>query len=245
MIELLDDVTSAIKGIKTILLNMYVGCKPEVFWTNVRIYLSGYTKDNGLPNGLGVTGTNLKFNFVGGSAAQSTLIQTFDIFLGVEHKSEHGRKFLLDQRTYMPQKHQNFLSDLASIYEKKTLKLIVTEYNDKVVLNHYNMAVDALMEFRSSHYKLVHNYVIKFIKNPDFNTNNIYEEKGSGGLPTEQLKEFIDDTDRTKLYSFWHHWKQLIWPDLFLFILLIVVSINFRTPESKYQDPWNNREYFI
>lgn len=244
MIELLDNVTSSIKGIRTILLTMYAECKPEVFWTNVRIYLGGYTKDNGLPNGLCVTGTDLKFNFVGGSAAQSTLIQSFDIFLGVEHESEHGKKFLLDQRAYMPQKHQNFLSDLASIYKGQSLKSMVIDYNDEVVLNHYNMAVDALMEFRSSHYKLVHNYVIKFIKNPDINTNNIYGEKGSGSLPTEQLKEFIEDTDRTKLYSFWQGWQQSIWPDIFLFILLIVFSIKFRAPENEYQDPWRNREYF-
>lgn len=100
-VELAKSCKETIKKITTILRTMYDECEPEKFWKHVRLYLSGYTADHGFPNGLKIKDTNglkikdtnISFNFGGGSAAQSSLIQLIDIILGVEHESEHGKNF--------------------------------------------------------------------------------------------------------------------------------------------------------
>lgn len=202
IVTLLNDVSHTIKELTNILNTMYDGCDPEIFWKNVRIFLGGYTESNGLPNGLYVRGSEIgPFKFVGGSAAQSTLIQALDIFLDVEHYSEHGKKFLFDQRSYMPAKHVNYLNDLHDVYKTRKLRNIVEEYDDEDVTSAYNDALEKLRLFRLAHFQLVHKYVIKFVTKLDpkvdiaTNTNG---KAGTGGLPTEQLKEFIVDTNVSK-----------------------------------------------
>lgn len=229
LLTILEKTTHSIKNITKIMKTMYDGCDPTIFWTNIRHYLGGFTKDNGLPNGLKVSGTNLVFKYVGGSAAQSTLIQTFDVFLGVPHESEHGTKFLLDQRAYMPQKHQNFLNELQIKYSNDYIKNLVLKFNDEELTSSYDKCIDSLKMFRQAHYNIVHKYIVKFIEkdtwyvtvcntlfgeysnitkyvksfvnkvNKKLNKNNIHGKNGSGGLPTEQLEDYIDDTDNTKI----------------------------------------------
>jgi hypothetical protein len=77
--------------IREIIEQMRVGCNPDVYWNCVRIFLGGYTSQNGLPEGVRIQDTDLpSIRFEGGSAAQSTLIQAFDVFLGVEHTRGDG-----------------------------------------------------------------------------------------------------------------------------------------------------------
>jgi hypothetical protein len=231
LVSLLSETTQTIKKITKIMKGMYDGCNPNVFWSNIRLYLGGYTKDNGLPDGLGVTGTDLRFNYGGGSAAQSTLIQAIDIVLGIPHDSEHGVKFLADQRKYMPKKHQQFLIDLEKKYSKLPIREVVMTINDPSLTSVYNDSVSALKNFRMAHYSIVHKYIVQFIEtkkwyvklcddmfgqnskvsknirelvkflNKSLNKNNLHGSNGSGGLPTEQLKDYINDTERNKIIT--------------------------------------------
>lgn len=218
MIALLKEIRTTVRQIHIVLIRMYSKCRPEVFWKCVRIYLGGYTKDNGLPDGLKVTGTNISFKFGGGSAAQSTLIQAIDIFFNID-QAKHGETFLKNQRDYMPFKHRQFLKDLAQIHSGDLIRNTVISYNDQEVTDEYNKAVDALKEFRRSHYNLVHNYIDKFVDKSKANVNamaeleknNVHGSKGSGGLPTEKLKDFIDETEDTKIgeqYVTQKQWRQ-------------------------------------
>lgn len=190
-IELAKSCKETIKKITTILRTMYDECEPEKFWKQVRLYLSGYTEDHGFPNGLKIKGTDISFNFGGGSAAQSSLIQLIDIILGVEHESEHGKKFLFEQRDYMPKSHRNFLKYVEDHFKTNSLKTIAMK-NLEVFLE-YNCAVKELKVFRQAHYKLVHDYIVKFIKTPE------EVEKGSGGLMFKELAQYIKDTGNTQL----------------------------------------------
>lgn len=229
LIELLIQINQTIKEITKTMKKMYDGCDPKIFWSVVRLYLGGYTKDNGLPDGLGVTGTNLKFKFGGGSAAQSTLIQAIDIVLNIPHDSEHGVKFLAEQRKYMPKKHQKFLIDLEQKHKNLPLRELVDIINDDALLEEYNNTVNSLKLFRLAHYNIVHKYVDQFIEtkkwyiklidsvfgerskvakqlksfvknvNSNLSRNNLHGANGSGGLPTEQLEHYINDTERQKI----------------------------------------------
>lgn len=185
-IELFDLATKTIEEITYILKNMYNGCDPEKFWNHIRIYLAGY------PDGLKVKNTDLEFKFNGGSAAQSTLIQAIDIFVGVEHDSDsdHGIKFLKDQRKYMPEKHQQYLIFLEQKYTNRG-----NIYPDsEEILFARNNTLKALTEFRKTHYGIVHKYIVKFTKIESMQHNNVHGEKGAGGMLTTQLEEYIADT---------------------------------------------------
>jgi indoleamine 2,3-dioxygenase len=202
-ITFLENVATTIKNMRDVMLQMHTLCNPNVFWNQVRVYLGGYTADNGLPNGLRVDGTDLAFNFGGGSGAQSTLIHAIDIFFNIEHGIEHATKFLADQRVYMPIKHQRYLSDLARIHENDYIKNKVIAFNDPDIINAYNDAVRALIDFRSTHYTIVHRYVVRYINAAkagvnadDINRNNIHGTKGSGGLVISVLVDFINNTRR-------------------------------------------------
>lgn len=81
---------------------------PHAFYHRVRPYVAGW-KGNPVLDGLiyeGVEGEGHKGWWHGGSAAQSSLIATFDVFLGVKHESQHTAEYLQSMRQYMPRKHR-------------------------------------------------------------------------------------------------------------------------------------------
>lgn len=73
------------------------GCHPNVFYFQIRPFLAGSKnmEESGLPRGVSYedrAGNRSWQKFSGGSNAQSSLIQTFDIILGVEHRQTGERK---------------------------------------------------------------------------------------------------------------------------------------------------------
>ncbi|KAJ2800529.1 tryptophan 2,3- dioxygenase [Coemansia guatemalensis] len=138
-----------------ILERMYERCDPYVFYWKIRAFLAGWENmaEAGLPYGVlyeGVDDTD-KFSldnwqslirrfrkYAGGSAAQTPLLQAFDIALGIKHypTGEKGQQtsvadarnrlrnhgvpeppvansYLVQMRNYMPGGHRRFLEDLA------------------------------------------------------------------------------------------------------------------------------------
>jgi indoleamine 2,3-dioxygenase len=73
-----------------ILERMYEKCSPEIFYHQIRPFFAGSKNmtSAGLPNGVyyeDYDGTGQWRQYSGGSNAQSSLIQFFDVVLGVEH----------------------------------------------------------------------------------------------------------------------------------------------------------------
>jgi indoleamine 2,3-dioxygenase len=83
--------------ISAILDRMYEKCDPEVFYHKIRPFLTGSKNmaSAGLPNGVFYEegeGEGQWRQYSGGSNAQSSLIQFFDIVLGVEHSPTRNSK---------------------------------------------------------------------------------------------------------------------------------------------------------
>ncbi|KAJ2455498.1 tryptophan 2,3- dioxygenase [Coemansia sp. RSA 2336] len=140
-----------------ILERMYERCDPYVFYWKIREFLAGWEnmEEAGLPYGVlyeGVDDTDTfsldnwqsllrRFRkYAGGSAAQTPLLQAFDIALGIKHfptgekqtrpavvearnrlSREQGvaqppavNSYLVRMRNYMPGGHRRFLEDLAA-----------------------------------------------------------------------------------------------------------------------------------
>jgi indoleamine 2,3-dioxygenase len=78
--------------------------------------LSAWKHNPTLPQGVIYEGvSDIRQQYYGGSAAQSSLLPFLDIGLGVSHKSTKSQDFLLSMREYMPRAHREFLGYMESV----------------------------------------------------------------------------------------------------------------------------------
>jgi indoleamine 2,3-dioxygenase len=164
-----------------LLQRMHEGCDPHVFYHRIRPFLAGSKNmaEAGLPNGVlyeDNTGNSQFRQYSGGSNAQSSIIQFFDIALGIEHRPTGEKKdmsseselegtappskhnFLLEMRKYMPGPHRRFLEDFT----------MVANIRDYVEANRSNFELTAaydtclamLRAFRDKHINIVTRYVV-------------------------------------------------------------------------------------
>lgn len=85
-----------VQEIGIILERMYEKCSPNIFYHQIRPFLAGSKNAivNGLPKGVFYDegdGNGLWRHYSGGSNAQSSLIQFFDVVLGVKHHPTRGK----------------------------------------------------------------------------------------------------------------------------------------------------------
>lgn len=95
VIEALNRFSVLIQDIGVILQRMYEKCNPQVFYNEIRPFLAGSKNMAvaGLPNGVFYDegeGKGQWRKYSGGSNAQSSLIQFFDVSLGVQHRQTKG-----------------------------------------------------------------------------------------------------------------------------------------------------------
>ncbi|KAK1751349.1 Indoleamine 2,3-dioxygenase [Echria macrotheca] len=156
-------------------------CDPGVFFHRIRPFLAGSKNMAavGLPRGVfydeGPSGSEEETEtgrrggwraLRGGSNGQSSLIQFFDIVLGVEHAGG----FHEEVRAYMPRPHRLFLEWLAETYrggvrqflllEKDSARKHGRESEVEECEEAFRMATDALAAFRGRHLKMVTRYII-------------------------------------------------------------------------------------
>ena len=183
----LDIVRASIKKMKGEVLKMYNHCNPQTFYCKIRPFVDGSMS---LTNGLLFEGVDSKHQrYRGASAAQTSSIYAFDKFLGTEHSSKDRESFVMEMRDYMPKEHKAFLEKLEGM---PSIREYCKSYGDRHLVACYNSAVEALMNFRNSHFGLVKSYIVK----PSGDTEGI-------GTAGSYFKEFlggvITDTEKLKL----------------------------------------------
>jgi indoleamine 2,3-dioxygenase len=184
-----DAVTAALQAfaerlddLGTLLTRMYENCDPHVFYHRIRPMLAGSKNmaDAGLPNGVLFdtgSGQDEYIQVAGGSNAQSSIIQFFDIILGVEHRptgmrpgqtsnssdsetgaSEARNSFIHEMRRYMPGPHKRFLQYVEQI---ANIRPFVVEHSDNGGLRTaYDACLAMLRTFRDIHIQMVSRYII-------------------------------------------------------------------------------------
>ncbi|EXJ78905.1 indoleamine 2,3-dioxygenase [Capronia epimyces CBS 606.96] len=152
---------------------MYEHCDPHVFYHHIRPYLAGskHMAKAGLPQGVFYDegdGKGSWREYSGGSNAQSSLIQFFDIVLGLQHhptgsqsssapkNNEHG--FINEMRNYMPGPHRRFLKYLVST--SNILSFVESQPANTALSQAYAECVAELRRFRDRHIQIVSRYII-------------------------------------------------------------------------------------
>jgi len=175
------DLTSCIKDIGMILDRMGERCDPTVFYHEIRPLLAGSKNMAcaGLPRGVFYDEGNGKGTWLqlrGGSNGQSSIIQFFDLVLGVQHaasgnsapeKSERDENrpevsFHEEVREYMPGPHRRFLEYVTRLGNFRSL---VAEADSSTmegidVNSAYHLATRTLADFRNKHLAIVTRYII-------------------------------------------------------------------------------------
>lgn len=196
LIQILDDLYTRIKLITKFTIMTNQTCSPELFFNELRIYLGGFDKTELFPEGLLIDQfeTEQPIRFNGGSAAQSSIIQVFDVFLSVEH-SARMTAFYQRTRDYMPFRHRQLIQDMENKNIPKIRDYILRDKNIYLVdrmslIDKYNKCIQELVKFRAAHSQLIRNFIFRFI----YGTNSEHATQGEQGTSGTNPQNVIDDT---------------------------------------------------
>lgn len=183
LISSLRDFSEQVGELDSLLARLPDGCDPNFFYTQLRPFLTG-SSDERLCHGVifehdsGITRDGVRYS--GGSNAQSSLFQYFDIILSVGHSpskhSVNGRhdkldtlershspasSFIHQMRQYMPGPHARFLAATEAATKRASIRdFVQMNANNSALSDAYNAAINALASFRNRHLQIVSRYVI-------------------------------------------------------------------------------------
>ncbi|GAA4336505.1 hypothetical protein GCM10023165_13820 [Variovorax defluvii] len=152
---------------------------PHVFFHRVRPYVQGWPAPGVVYEGV----SDQPRALVGGSAGQSSVIQSLDAVLGIEHPKPSTGTYLRLLRDYMPPAHRRFVDDCERL---SRVRSFVACSADAALREAYNAAVESVTRFRTLHVRLAHDYVAK-------PSGHDADTKGTGGTA---FVEFLRDTRR-------------------------------------------------
>lgn len=179
--ECLHTMAERVDEIGTLLTRMYESCDPHVFYHRIRPFLAGSKNmaDAGLPDGVIYdtgSGEEKYRQYGGGSNAQSSLIQFFDIVLGVEHRPTGEKRndssesevegsgppprhnFIQDMRSYMPGTHRRFLEHVSNVANIR--EYVESHRSNRALSIAYDACLAMLRSLRDKHIQMVSRYII-------------------------------------------------------------------------------------
>jgi indoleamine 2,3-dioxygenase len=234
VIRCLQSFAERLSELKDMLAQMYDNCDPHVFYYRIRPFLAGSKNmaAAGLPRGVifdngGAINRQKYVQFSGGSNAQSSIIQFFDIVLGVEHRSTGETKtgtsdlpkskpsapstnFILEMRKYMPGPHARFLRDAERVANIRTF--VEERSFDRGLTFAYDACLAMLRSFRDTHIQIVSRYIIiksreaasaaKREATPATTTKKVDLAHRSKPVTSENIKKDLKGTGGTALIPF-------------------------------------------
>lgn len=152
-IDALERISKAINNCTKVLDRIPEKCAPNIFYSKIRPFLAGWPEEGIIYEGV----SDEPKVFIGGSAAQSSLLQSIDAGMGISHLHTDSGPFLNKMRKYMPPAHCKFIEYLES---QLSLKKYV-EQNESIELNDaLNSCISSLNNFRKKHMQIVIHYIV-------------------------------------------------------------------------------------
>ena len=200
--SLLHELATKINELTSTLVRMYEENIPAVFYQRVRPYLAGWLNNDALPGGIYYGNETTPRKYAGGSAAQSPLIQSLDIVLGIRHAKclDHENtgvgsagNYLVGMRRYMSTSHREFLGWLE---ENINIHAMLNRPGVPANVHEaFNGCVSSLRTFRDKHMAMVCAYVN--VQATKCAIKGEAELKGTGGSnPIPFLKEIRSHMDK-------------------------------------------------
>jgi len=182
LIQNLSSIQNALKAMCLSLARMPEHCDPFIYYNRVRPFIHGWTNNPSLPDGLlyeGVTAyQNKAQKFRGETGAQSSIIPALDTLLGIAHKDDPLKEYLLEMRNYMPSQHRAFLDQIAS--GPSVRAFVQREHHDMPKLAEtYNCCVMLIEKFRNMHLE----FAARFIQQQSQSSQANPTDVGTGGTP--------------------------------------------------------------
>jgi len=182
MVEKLNALEKVMTRMLAVLNRMAEKCDPYIFYHRIRPFVAGWPAPGIIYEGVSDTPQQ----FIGGSAAQSPLIQALDAGLGIRHERPETQQFLTEMREYMLPAHRKFIEILAS---ETSIRSFVESQRQAfpALADQYNACLKVLDAFRQKHIELSVRYILHQAKDQG-------DVKGTGGttfvsLLSESRKE--------------------------------------------------------
>jgi indoleamine 2,3-dioxygenase len=174
-------------------------CDPYIYYHRVRPYIHGWKNNPALPNGVIYEGVEAYGGrpqfFRGETGAQSSILPMLDAALGVTHRDDPLKTYLLEMRDYMPPKHRAFL---AAIESGPSVRDFLTGCGAGCasLRDVYNECVGLVERFRAMHLQYAATYIFNQARKEPTNPSNV----GTGGTPfMTYLKKHRDETTEHRL----------------------------------------------
>lgn len=180
----LQQIAAAIEPVRTTLLRIREWCDPHVYTLRVRPFLAGWPEPGVVYEGVSA----VPCKYIGGSAAQSSLIQVLDAALGIMHPQTRTGAYLTKLRSYMPAPHRSFIEAV----ERTSRLRERASCGSEALRGSYNEVIHQTAEFRRAHIKIAQDY----IAGPSPGS----VQRGTGGTSFASfLNSVLDETLRCKL----------------------------------------------
>jgi indoleamine 2,3-dioxygenase len=177
---LLATVQASIESMYATLKRMPEWCDPYIYYQRVRPYIHGWKNHPDLPRGVVYEGVEVyggqPQQFRGETGAQSAIVPSLDAMLGVQHKEDMLRLYLMEMRTYMPPDHRAFIESLEM---RGSVREFVQRCGRAPLTELYNACLEGMERFRSLHLEYAARYIFRQAQTDDKNPHAV----GTGGTP--------------------------------------------------------------
>jgi len=178
--SLLATVQTSIESMYATLKRMPEWCDPYIYYQRVRPYIHGWKNHPDLPHGVIYEGVEAyggqPRQFRGETGAQSAIVPSLDALLGVRHKEDMLRSYLMEMRTYMPPDHRAFIESLEA---RGSVRPFVQQCGRGALTDLYNACLEGMERFRSLHLEYAAGYIFRQAQTDDKNPHAV----GTGGTP--------------------------------------------------------------
>ncbi|NRB39464.1 MAG: hypothetical protein HRU20_13505 [Pseudomonadales bacterium] len=183
------------------LKKMPLHCDPYIYFNRIRPYIFGWKDNPALASGLIYRGVcdykQQGQNFRGETGAQSTIIPSLDVFLGIKHGADRLQSYLLEMRDYMPVEHRTFIIEIE---QGPDLRAFVKKQSsaNPGLCQAYNDCIEMLDLFRRQHLEYATSYIASQHATSPANSTSV----GTGGTPfMPYLQKHQNDTHSFKIRS--------------------------------------------
>lgn len=185
-------VGDALDGMYATMSRMPEWCDPYIYYHRVRPYIHGWKNHPDLPEGLIYEGVEAyggqPQQFRGETGAQSSIVPCLDAMLGVGHKEDMLKTYLMEMRTYMPPAHRALMESLEA---RTAVRAFVMQAAKPSLQAAYDRCVEGVEKFRSLHLEYAATYIFKQAQTDPKNPHAV----GTGGTPfMKYLKKHRDES---------------------------------------------------